>query len=181
MFTQETISLRQIHPEEFEQFFSLMETSFPADERRTYTEQKDVLNNPRYHIFVLPDTADNQIKGFITAWEFEGITYLEHFAVSPAYRNHGLGASIIQEILRMYSCRICLEVEFPETEFAKRRIGFYKRNGFYLNEYPYEQPAYSKEKNPVPLLIMTSGGEISEKEFEKIKKEIYKEVFSIEM
>lgn len=177
MFTQEKIFLRQMYPNEFDQFFSILESSFPDDEYRTCEEHKALLNDPHYHVFVLPDTSAGQIKAFITAWEFEGLTYLEHFAVSPSYRNHGLGAAIIQEILHMYSCRICLEVELPDTDFAKRRIGFYERNGFSFNHYFYMQPAFSKDKKPVPLRIMTSGGKISEKEFEAIRNKLYEEVY----
>ena len=61
----------------------------------------------------------------------------------------------------------------------KRRIGFYERNGFFLNEYPYVQPPISQGRKPVPLMIMTSGAAISEKEFEEIRNTLYKEVYKI--
>ena len=60
---------------------------------------------------------------------------------------------------------------------AKRRIAFYERNGFFLNKYDYIQPPMSKGKNPVPLLVMTSGGKVSAKRFDEIKKCLYREVY----
>ena len=71
----------------------------------------------------------------------------------------------------------CLEVELPETDMARRRIGFYMRNGFFLNEYDYIQPPISKGRLPVPLRIMTSGGRITQADFEKIRTVLYKEVY----
>ncbi|MBO7288483.1 MAG: hypothetical protein J6V03_00640, partial [Clostridia bacterium] len=74
---------------------------------------------------------------------------------------------------------ICLEVEPPQSEITKRRVGFYKRNGFYLNEYPYIQPPISNGKNPVPLMIMTSGHKVNRKEFNLIKEYIYRNVYNV--
>ena len=72
---------------------------------------------------------------------------------------------------------ICLEVELPETEKAKRRIAFYERNGFFLNNYEYEQPAYSADKKAVPLLIMTYNKPVSYERFKEIRKELYLHVY----
>ena len=65
----------------------------------------------------------------------------------------------------------------PENEMAVRRIGFYKRNGFFLNEYPYLQPAISKGGNEVPLLIMTYGRNITKEEFEALREVLYRIVY----
>ncbi|MCI8448180.1 MAG: hypothetical protein HFH30_07230, partial [Eubacterium sp.] len=75
--------------------------------------------------------------------------------------------------------RICLEVELPENDLAKRRIRFYERNGFFLNQYPYVQPSISKGRSPIPLLIMTSGQPVSEKIFQEIKSTLYEYVYGV--
>ena len=67
--------------------------------------------------------------------------------------------------------------ELPENELARRRIGFYSRNGFKLNNYPYIQPPMSAGKNPVPLLIMTTGGVLAESEFINMRDILYKNVY----
>ncbi len=38
---------------DFDKIYDLMETSFPNDEYRTYHEQKQLLSNPLYQIYVL--------------------------------------------------------------------------------------------------------------------------------
>ena len=166
---------------DFDKIFSIMEASFPPDEYRTYAGQKALFDNPYYTAYVLQDTTEECFKAFISVWKFEDFAYIEHFAVNERYRNEGLGSLILQEISHLLPCKLCLEVELPETDFARRRIGFYERNGFFTNDYPYTQPAYSSEKHELPLIIMTSGSSVSEDAFTEIKRTIYKEVYNREI
>ena len=154
-----------------------MEQSFPEDERRTYEKQKALLDDRQFTTYVYKEK--NSIISFITAWDFEKFSYIEHFAVNSNFRNKGLGAKMLAEIVPELKEIICLEAELPENEIAVRRIGFYQRNGFFTNNYPYVQPPYSEGKNPVELLIMTYGRKINEKEFQNIKKELYKKVYNV--
>ncbi len=171
----ETVAeLTKIDIADFDKMFEIMEKSFPEDERRPENEQKMLFDNPLYKVY-----CAGNIKGFMAVWEFESFIFLEHFAVSPEYRNEGLGSKMIAELKRMYGKKICLETEPPETDTASGRIEFYKRNGFYLNEYPYIQPPISKGKNEVPLMIMTSDEPLKKCEFEEIKATLYKEVYKI--
>lgn len=170
--------LRIANRNEFDKIYSIMEASFPPDERRTYEEQKALLNHPLYRIYVWTD-VDKEISAFITVWCFEAFTFVEHFAVNPKDRNLGIGAAMLGEIKTVLSGLICLEVELPDTEIARRRIGFYERNGFKMNDYPYMQPAYSTSKNPVPLRIMTSEKCILEDEFQEMKERLYLEVYHV--
>lgn len=171
--------LQKMNESEFDSFFSILETSFPTDEYRPYAEQKTLLGDEKYSIYVLPDKESGELKAFITVWRFEDFSFIEHFAVHPKYRNHGLGARVLQEIKELFGCRLCLEAELPDTDFAKRRIGFYERNGFFTNPYAYVQPPYSKGKSSVPLIVMTTGGTVTNEDFEKIKETIYREVYRV--
>ncbi len=161
---------------EFEDVFNIMEKSFPLDEYRPYEEQKALLENKYYNVYAV---KEEKIKGFIAVWDFPEFLYVEHFAVNPEYRNQGIGAEILKEIITLFDKPLCLEVEPPENEITRRRIGFYERNGFHLNEYPYIQPPISAGKNPVPLMIMSSRKELSENEFNIIKETLYREVYRV--
>lgn len=163
---------------EFDEMFSIMEKSFPLDEYRPYDEQKALFDNQYYNVYAEKEDA---VKGFIAVWDFTEFLYVEHFAVNPDCRNQGTGAKILKELVKLFSKPLCLEVEPPENELTKRRIGFYERNGFFLNEYPYVQPPISKGKNPVPLMIMSSGKALTENEFHIIKEKLYREVYKVEM
>ena len=90
-----------------------------------------------------------------------------------------MGAAILQEILPKLPDPVCLEVELPQNELASRRIGFYQRNGFILNDYPYMQPPISQGRNPLPLKIMTWGKGISEEQFQRIQGALYREVYGV--
>lgn len=164
----------------FAQIFSIMEESFPLDEYRPYEEQKSLLKESKYGIYILPDSKSGNIKAFISVWQFTDFAYIEHFAVARKYRSQGLGSLILDEIRQILACQICLEVELPENDLAKRRIEFYKRNGFFLNAYPYLQPPISKGRNPLPLMIMTSQSPIPEDRFETIKTVLYQNVYKVD-
>lgn len=170
--------LQKLDINDFDRVYSLMEKSFPTDERRPYEKQKALLDDPLYCIYgVKSDSGD--ITAFITVWQFESFAYVEHFAVAPDCRGSGIGSAVLRELVSGLSCLVCLEVELPETDMAKRRIAFYERNGFVTNNYPYIQPPYSEEQSPLPLIIMTSGRTVSEEEFKEMKGMLYKNVYKV--
>ncbi len=171
--------LELLRQSEFNKVYKIMEDSFPLDEHRPYEEQKMLLDNPCYSIYVAKDSNEGEIQGFMAVWQLEGLGFIEHFAVDSKYRNTGLGSRVLQEIRERLTGRICLEVELPDNDISKRRIEFYQRNGLYYNDYPYIQPAISKGRNPIPLRIMTSGGMVTEPEYERIRDILYREVYKV--
>ncbi len=172
------IVLRNISVDEFDAVYDIMEKSFPEDEYRSYDEQKMLFSKSEYDIYVV-DGDDSTLKAFVAVWGFDDFAFIEHLAVNPACRNAGIGASILAAVKEKTGKRICLEVELPENDIARRRIGFYTRNGFSLNEYNYIQPPMSAGKNPVPLFIMTTDGAVEERRFEYIKDKLYEKVYNV--
>jgi ribosomal protein S18 acetylase RimI-like enzyme len=171
--------LRKFDLKDFDKIYEIMELSFPRDEYRQYEGQKALLDDEAYQIYVLSDEQTLEIKGLIAIWEYESLVFVEHLAVAPQYRNGGIGSLILKETEELLGKMLCLEVELPETELASRRIDFYKRNGYYLNKYPYMQPALAEGQEPVPLLIMTTHKELTAEEFENIKELLYTKVYKI--
>ena len=110
--------IRKLIREEFDSVFQMLETSFPAEEYRTYDEQKALLDHTAYEIYVLPDSDETAIKAFIAAWNFDSFALFEHFAVNPTYRNHGIGSKFLGKLVRMFGKMVCLEVEPPNNEIA---------------------------------------------------------------
>ena len=162
--------LQRINETDFPEIYRIMQASFSDDEYRPYDEQLALFEEPEYRIYYMP-------AGFLAVWEFESFIYIEHFAVDPALRNSGTGSAMLQELVKQYQKPICLEVDLPEDELTRRRIGFYERNGFVFNEYPYIQPPISKGKSPVPLRIMTYGEAITRETFEAMKNVLYRSVY----
>lgn len=176
---QESLRLQNLRERDFELVYAIMEEAFPYDERRTYEEQKKLLSDPRYRIYGILDDSDGGLKAFISFYRLDGFVFAEHFATSSKYRNQGLGGRILQSLIGMLKEQICLEVELPENEFSKRRIAFYQRNGFFLNDYPYKQPPISVGKAEIPLLLMTTGGTLTEAEFVQMKNTLYREIYHV--
>ena len=164
----------KLEKEEFNAVFSIMEQSFPLEEYRPYTAQKALLEKPAYTVYVAKE--EGKILGFAAVWELGEWLFLEHLAVDPDHRDRGIGAELLAFLGQK---RCCLEVELPETDLAHHRIGFYQRNGFFLNGYPYVQPSLGEGRSPVPLSIMTSGSAISPEEFARLKKLLYSRVYGV--
>lgn len=169
----------EMRKEEFAQVFCLMEESFPPEEHRPQKEQKALFENPEYKIYVLRDGQSGAVQAFLAVWDFGAWVYIEHFAVSPAYRNAGVGGKMLRDALEFFGGRVILEVEPPEDALTARRVSFYERNGFSLNRYPYTQPPISAGRRPIPLLFMTTGGEISREEFFHIRDLLYRRVYRV--
>lgn len=164
----------------------LMHASFPKSERRDdILQRKNTDFNSKFSTYLI--TEDNNSTeevsktetyiGFITLWNLDGFTYAEHLATSPKVRNKGYGAKIIEALLNMVEGTIVLEVELPEDELSKRRIGFYKRCGFELCNKPYMQPPYRKDGESIPMHIMYTGKDNIDNEFNSIVKDIYLNVY----
>ena len=167
--------MRKATTQDFDHIYDILQSSFPKDERRGYEAQKQLLKHPNYRIYVWEQFG--KICAFISFWKIDGFAFVEHFAVAESYRNCGLGSKMLCTLKETLCVRICLEVELPETDLARRRVEFYKRNGFYYNAYEYEQPAYSKDQVAVPLRIMSTMAPLTEVEFINVKKQIYKMVY----
>lgn len=161
---------------DFEEFYSIMEESFPVDERREKEEQRALWDKEEYHVYGMK--KEGLLLGFLAVWKLKNGCFLEHFAIDKAARNAGYGSNMLREFCEQEES-VVLEVELPETELAKRRIAFYERNGFCYHDYEYMQPAISKGRKPVPLRIMAYPKELSKEEFDVQKTEIYRNVYHV--
>ncbi|MEE1186914.1 MAG: GNAT family N-acetyltransferase [Acutalibacteraceae bacterium] len=161
---------------DFDNMYNILKESFPKAERRTKQGQKALFKKECYKVFAIRDN-DSCIKAFITVYDLNFFAFVEHFAVSKNYRNQGLGALVLTELKKMIKKPVILEVEPPDTDMAKRRIEFYKRNGFFLNDYFYEQLPLRKGQSNLTLKIMSSDKQLSKEEFEDVKRIIYKQVY----
>lgn len=160
----------------FDDVFSLMQKSFPKNEYRTYENQKKLLTNKYYKIIPYFGN-ENEFLAFAAVWEFESFKFVEHIAVSEKCRGMGIGSKIMRDIIEKSDTDIILEIEPPNDEISIKRLSFYERLGFKINEYPYLQPPFTKNGKPIPLKILSYPQTIDEQKFKKIKKIIYSNVY----
>ena len=158
----------------------LMHESFPTNERRDDGKQRDATDHtPEFNCYYIStDDEPDDFLGFITIWHFEDFMYVEHLAISPKHRNRGFGKMILDKIKEVAESKlIILEVERPDDEMSRRRIGFYCRCGFHLCEKDYMQPPYREGEDMFPLYIMYCGTDSIDMQYEYIKTTIYKNVY----
>lgn len=166
--------------EDFDSMYKLMENSFPPLERRTYENQLKLLSEKYYKLSGIKDDIGN-VTAFLASWEFEEFNFIEHFAVDSKMRGGGIGTKILRYYLNKSNKPVYLEVELPNTELAVRRIEFYKRLGFSLNEYDYLQPPLENGYDLLPLKVMSYPKEVNEEKFKLFRNSIYTNVYKTEI
>ena len=162
----------------FDLFFNILKNSIPENERRDYLSQKKLLFNCNYKPLVFKE--NNEVLAIMAAWEFKDFIFIEHLAVNDKLRGKGVGTELIKNYLNKHKKRVFLEVEPPNCNISKRRVLFYERLGFCLNDFYYLQQPLNPGDSYLKLNIMSYPNYITEKEFDVYKKVIYKEVYNVE-
>ncbi len=134
------------------------------------------MSDGRFCFTVFSDSGS--VVGFLSSWELEGFTFIEHFAVRADRRGRGIGKEMLAHFLEGRE-NIVLEVEPPGGDIQNRRIAFYKRLGFVLNPYDYIQPPYGESKKPVHLLLMSRPGALDRDGFAKARAELHLGVYGL--
>lgn len=161
----------------FDSFFNILKNSLPENERRDYLSQKNLLSKNNYKPLVFKE--NNEILAIMATWDFESFIFIEHLAVDAKLRGKGVGTELIKNYLNKHKNNIFLEVEPPNSDVPKKRVSFYEKLGFYLNNFSYFQPPLNPNDSPLKLNIMSYSKYINEEEFDKYKEIIYKEVYGI--
>ena len=115
-----------------------------------------MLNGPK--IFFAAVLNEDQVEGFVIYWKFSGFLYVEHLAVFPSRRRIGIGAAILNQLLKE-GLPVLLEVEIPFDEASTRRVDFYQRCGFRALPVYYHQPPYRKGESVVPMMLFSDKGD----------------------
>ena len=178
-----TIHPLNINSPEIEEAVELYVEAFPSCERRDTEEWLKCISSAGTPPFVLFGIfLDHEFMGFFSCWNFNGFVYGEHFAVKKAARGHGVGATAVS-LIKAYigiDTPFIIEVEPPCDEMATRRIGFYQRQGFVVDETPYLQPPYRQEDQWFELKLMSTHPEFLTNHFEEVKQAIYQNVYHVE-
>ena len=178
-----SISIRPLHTgsPEIKEALDLYVEAFPLCERRDNDEWLACLDESNGKPFTLFGIfKESSFMGFFTCWELDGFVYGEHFAVNSKARGNGIGAQTVKALKSHYApLPFILEVETPEGEMAVRRIGFYQRQGFHLNDEKYLQPPYRESEDWFELKLMSTDPKYLTENFEHVRNEIYQKVYNV--
>ncbi len=153
--------------------WELYVSAFPEQERREMEYQLATMARSDYRFEAVMD--GDKFIGILGWWQFEKFRYVEHFAISSEIRSGGYGARVLAAFIEESTRPVLLEVEHPIDDLTNRRIGFYQRLGFVLNEHYYAHPPYRGDEF-VELMIMTYKNPISTEELETFKAEAFPKV-----
>lgn len=152
--------------------------SFPEAERRAFSLVRELVKDePRFTVYTL--FKDQVYAGFITAWSFGTFIYVEHFAIDASARNGGIGGESMKQFMSLCDAPVVLEVEMPTEEMSKRRIGFYERLGYVLDDHVYFQPPYRQGEPLLEMRLMTYGAIDLKQSFEEVKNCIHRYVYGV--
>lgn len=156
------------------------ESSFPKVERRDFESTAELLNTrPDFSAYAI--YKGDIYVGFFTRWNLGKFYYIEHIALDESARSLGIGRVMMERIITESELPIVIEVEIPNDELSKRRVGFYVRSGFVLSQQNYQQPPYREEDPWTDMFLMSYGDIDLASLHEEVKKIIYLEVYQIKL
>lgn len=174
------VTLHQALPTDknLSQIINLYESAFPWCERRATSDFVICLTEVKeFSCFSV--MYENAFAGFITVWDLNDFFYIEHFAISENLRGKKIGSVVLKQILSDLRKPVILEVEPPTDVQSNRRIDFYEKNGFLMDNHLYRQPSYHGDEAMIPLRLMEFGGTLLSTRFEHIKKMIYLRIYNV--
>ena len=107
----------------------------------SYLKQIEALKDDRYNWIVICD--ESVVVGILLYWEFDKYKYIEHLAIYSELRGKSYGSKIL-EIFCRDNKTIILEIDPPIDEIALKRLKFYSKIGFMLQEFNHIDPPYRK-------------------------------------
>ncbi len=162
------IRFENVTEKTFPDVYEKMTTAFPLEERRSFIDQLECLKNEKFCFFEIVDNSSP--VGFIAIWNLKGFVFLEHLAIDEDKRSGGYGSKAIELLKATFNKPIILEAEAPVAEQQIKRIAFYDRLGFKVNDFYYEQPSYHGGGG-VPLKILSFPSLLTDEEFQNFLTE----------
>jgi len=121
------IEIRPFEPEDLERVYEIELSSFSIPWTKEDLQRDAVSNNLSVYLVAL---CDNQLVAYAGMWHVVTEGHITNIAVSPDYRNKGIGQQLIEGLLRIAKERemmgITLEVRMNNA--AAQRL--YIKNGF---------------------------------------------------
>lgn len=149
----------------FTESLNIYQTSFPVHEQRRVQDFPLAFADPDFFYETFLNEA-GRVAAILVTWRRKEFVYLEYFAVDASLRGQGAGQKILEELRDAFPHKVILEIDPPEDEISRRRLGFYRRHGFVPNpQFDYMHPPYTDEGKPFPLLLMTHGEALDEETY----------------
>lgn len=137
------IKIVKIDDEKFKYITKNIEL-FDTDETIPIT--KEELESPKYETFVLINSLDNEVLGYITIWHGYEETHIIRVVVKKSERKKGYGKFLLKEIMKKFS-EFPFELEVKETNIPA--LNLYLSVGF--TKIGYRKKYYGNNKGAILL------------------------------
>jgi ribosomal protein S18 acetylase RimI-like enzyme len=161
----------------FPALISLYELAFPVVERRELLALIEKFSDLRMNFSAI--MLDSCLVGLVVYWQFDGFIYVEHLALFPDQRRHGIGSEVLKMLQNMGS-PILLEVEIPYDDVSTNRVAFYHKSGFRSLPVAYFQPPYRSGESLLPMMLFSDFGKWEEEELKKSIQLFHRVVYQFE-
>lgn len=148
----------------FNEAMKIYESSFPIFEQRTIKDQIEALKDKNFYSTIICE--NNRLIGLLFYWKYKKYTYIEHLAISPSLRGQNYGSKILKAFCKDNENTI-LEIDNPVDEISIKRLSFYSKLGFKLQEFEHVHPPYRKGYNGHNLKIMSFNRDLSKDEYDE--------------
>ena len=151
----------------FDDAMKIYEASFPIFEQRTLKKQIEALEDEMYYSTII---CENDILiGLIFYWKYGKYSYIEHLAISPSLRGKNYGSKILKSFCEDNKYTI-LEIDNPIDEISIKRLNFYSKLGFKLQDFEHIHPPYRQEYDGHNLKIMSFNRDLSKEEYDEFNE-----------
>ena len=157
-----TIFIENQNNKYFEKAWQIYEDSFPQEEKRTLKEQLKLFNKKSFTMLCYVE--DEIVLAILFYWQIQRYTYLEHFAVNSTQRGRSYGSKILQEFINNNQ-NIILEIEPIVDETTQKRLDFYQRFDFKVNNHIHFQVPFRKDAQELKLIFLSHKNLLSVEEY----------------
>lgn len=148
----------------FDDAMKIYEASFPIFEQRTLKNQIEALENEMYYSSIICENG--KLIGIVFYWKYGKYTYIEHLAISPSLRGKNYGSKILRDFCKDNKDTI-LEIDNPIDEISIKRLKFYSKIGFKLQDFEHIHPPYRQEYDGHYLKVLSFNRDLSKEEYEE--------------
>lgn len=124
-----------------QQAWDVYMNSFPDYERRSIEAHIKALGDCLFYANEI--YVDSKIIGVLFYWKLSNYIFIEHFAIDESLRGKNYGSLVLQKLIAdNKDSLIILEIEPPIDDISNKRLRFYEKLGFKMNDYYYEHPSF---------------------------------------
>lgn len=138
--------------------------SFPLYEQINAMNQLEVLKDENYYCTAICENKN--LIGLLFYWNIDKYIYIEHLAISPKLRGKSYGSKIIKEFCKK-DATIILEIDTPCEDISIKRLRFYSKLGFVIQDFSHLPPSYRNGFRSQRLKIMCFNKNLTDDEYDE--------------